>query len=91
MNENSYVLIEISPSLVQRHGGPRQLRRFGLYINSKLFNTYTEDSPPSYNSGMYFDREINDEIKHLRKFFPGSMESVKRPRLQRFPNRIRFK
>ncbi len=71
---HEYVLKWKKPAMVLRHGGPRPHRRVALFIDGKKWDEWGEDEPDTnYSIGRYFDDWIKDEVKHLRKFFPGNL------------------
>jgi hypothetical protein len=83
--QNFYILVEIKPLNILRHGGPRDHRQVALYVNGRRFKEWHEDSAPHYNSGRHFDAEVARKVKKIRKFWPGSLIKGARPDWEDFP------
>lgn len=69
-----------------RYGGYRIYRNFELRIDGKLFRKYRDDDPETdYDQDRALDKRIMKDIKHLRKFFKGTLikTSVKNTREKR--------
>lgn len=85
--DNTYELRRMPDSGGQRHGGWRVYRHFNLYINGKKFKDYQDDcSSTGYSSDQYLDRYIDQEVNHMRKFFPGSYEKTESKSFKKNPN-----
>ena len=64
------------------HGGERVIRNIEIYVNGKLWETFSEDTQKvNWYTGAHFDAIVQKEVDRLIEFFGGTVvhSKVKQP------------
>jgi hypothetical protein len=75
---NTIKLVQLATTMSgPRHGGPVKERRHKLYINDKLYRSYTEGSQATgYASKEYYDRYLDNIIEDFERVLDCKTERI---------------